>query len=170
MIGIDVFIGSSLEGLPIAQQVQYELHHLTAPRLWTQGVFEPGGSTLRSLLKEVRSHDFAVLVLSPDDTTTSREATSTSPRDNVIFELGLFMGRLGPNRTFLLYDKSSNLKIMSDFDGITKVPYDGQWAQADLPAAIGTACTPITQAIRRLGPFRGRDHGFRKDSEIADDW
>ena len=50
MLGINVFIGSSIEGLHIAQQVQYDLHHHTAPRVWNQGVFELGGTTLMSLI------------------------------------------------------------------------------------------------------------------------
>ncbi len=152
MLGTNVFIGSSSEGLKIAEQVQYDLHSITAPRIWNQGVFGLGSSTLEAVLAEVRQHDFAVLILSPDDLTTSHDVTRLSPRDNVVFELGLFMGRLGPKRTFLLHDKSVDLKLLSDLAGITKAPYDGEWAKVDLPAAIGTACNPIKHAIERLGP------------------
>jgi predicted nucleotide-binding protein len=152
MIGTNIFIGSSSEGLKIAEQVQYDLHSFTAPRIWSQGVFGLGTSTLDALLAELRQHDFAVLILSPDDLIVSRDVTRPSPRDNVVFELGLFMGRLGPKRTFLLYDKSVDLKLLSDLAGITKATYDGEWAKVDLPAAIGTACNPIRHAIRRLGP------------------
>ena len=40
--------------------------------------------------------DFAILVLTADDLVASRDVLSTAPRDNVLFELGLFMGGLGP--------------------------------------------------------------------------
>lgn len=90
--GPSIFIGSSSEALHIAEQVQYDLHREMAPVVWHQGIFGLGSTTLDVLLREVEQRDFAILVLSLDDMTTSREALQSSPRDNVIFELGLFMG------------------------------------------------------------------------------
>ena len=51
--------------------------------------------TVEALLNILPRFDFAVLVKLPDDVTTSRDNTLASPRDNVIFELRLFMGKLG---------------------------------------------------------------------------
>ena len=64
-----------------------------------------------------------------------------------MFELGLFMGRLGPKRTFVFYDSSAGLKIMSDLQGVGLVPYDGHRLETDYAAAIGAACEPIRRAI-----------------------
>ena len=146
-----IFIGSSSEAIRIAGQVQHDLSSIARPKLWSQGVFGLGWGTLETLIAEVAKHDFAILVLSPDDRTMSRDVEQNSPRDNVIFELGLFMGRLGRERTFVLYDKSANLKLMSDLAGITTASYDGEWAKDDLPAAIGAACHPIREAILKFG-------------------
>lgn len=106
------------------------------------------------MVDELARHDFAILVFSPDDITNSRDKSTRSPRDNVIFELGLFMGRLGSQRTFVLYDRTADLKILSDLSGVTLAPYDGKWASIDLPAAIGAACSPIRDAIRVAGPIQ----------------
>jgi len=150
-----IFIGSSSEGTPIALQVQHDLHRTVRaqPRIWSQGVFELGSTTIESLLNSLDDYDFAVFILSPDDLTASRHTEKLAPRDNVIFELGMFMGRLGPKRTFILFDKTANLKILSDLAGVTMAEYDGDWAVSDMPAAIGAACHPIRAAISKLGIF-----------------
>src|SRR4051794_30612749 len=97
-----MFIGSSAEGLRVAQELQAELEHDVEATVWSQGVFGLSGGTLETL--EARSHefDFAVLVLSPDDLISKRETSGHVPRDNVVFEAGLFMGALGRRRTFLV--------------------------------------------------------------------
>jgi hypothetical protein len=151
---VSIFVGSSTEALVVAQQVQSELQSLARAKVWNQGAFRLGEGGLQSLVDELAHHDFAILVFSPDDITNSRDKSTRSPRDNVVFELGLFMGRLGPRRTFVLYDRTADLKILSDLSGVTLAPYDGKWANIDLPAAIGAACNPIRDAIRLNGPIR----------------
>ncbi|WP_291997248.1 nucleotide-binding protein [Candidatus Accumulibacter sp. ACC012] len=96
-----VFVGSSSEGLLVAKAVQKALDGFADVNLWSQGVFELSYSYLESLIKAIETSDFAVLVLTPDDLTQSRDHDAVSPRDNVVFELGLFMGRLGRNRCLL---------------------------------------------------------------------
>jgi hypothetical protein len=172
MANSSIFIGSSREGQRIASQVQHDLKSVGRPTIWNQGVFGLGWGTLETLMSELSRHDFAVLVLSPDDRTTSREIEHNSPRDNVTFELGLFMGRLGRERTFVLYDASANMKLLSDLAGITLAPYDGEWAKENLAAAIGAACHPIREAILSVGhgheDIRGDWIGTWKDLEVAD--
>ncbi|HST23991.1 MAG TPA: nucleotide-binding protein [Blastocatellia bacterium] len=148
-----VFIGSSSEDLRIAGQIQYDLLQVAKPQIWSQGVFGLGWGTLEALMTSLERYDFAILALSPNDVVTSKDVTTSAPRDNVIFELGLFMGRLGPRRTFIFYDKSVDLKLLSDLVGITKAEYDGAWAKENLAAAIGAACQPIRETIRSLGPL-----------------
>ena len=146
-----VFVGSSSEGLRIAGYVQYCLADVARPKLWNQGVFGLGSGFLETLVSEVKKHDFAILVMSPDDRTVSRDVETSSPRDNVVFELGLFMGYLGRDRTFVLYDDSAGMKLLSDLSGISNAAYDGDWARDDLASAIGVACHPIREVILRLG-------------------
>src|SRR6266436_4260953 len=97
-----IFIGSSSEALPIAKAVHEDLAKEFLPDLWSDNLFELGEDTLTNLLRFVQCYDFAVLVISDDDVTISRKSTQTSPRDNVILELGLFLGALGRRRAFVV--------------------------------------------------------------------
>src|SRR5690349_11927339 len=89
-----VFIGSSSEGLKIARAVQANLDDAAETTLWSQGVFGLSEGTLESLVDRSQDFDFAILVLTPDDLIESRTRRAAAPRDNVLFELGLFTGCL----------------------------------------------------------------------------
>jgi DNA-binding MarR family transcriptional regulator len=141
-----VFVGSSSEGLDIAKTIQLNLDHLAEVTLWSQGVFGLGEGTLESLVACQDQFDFAVLVLSPDDLVNSRGSTSHAPRDNIMFELGLFMGSLGRNRTFAVYDRTANIKLPSDLAGVTVASFHPH-STGNLTAALGASCTLIENAI-----------------------
>ncbi|HMK27607.1 MAG TPA: nucleotide-binding protein [Chitinophagaceae bacterium] len=145
-----IFIGSSSEGEPIAYAIQENLENVGDIYVWTQGVFELGSSYLESLIKELDKADFAILVLTEDDITISRNQETVSPRDNVLFELGLFMGRLGRNRSFFVYDKDKNIKIPSDLSGISGAGYKLQQS-GNLAASLGAACNKIRIAVNNAG-------------------
>jgi predicted nucleotide-binding protein len=145
-----VFVGSSTEGLNVAETIQLNLDQLCEVTVWHQGVFTPGSGTLQTLLKASREYDFAILVLTPDDMAASRGDTFTSPRDNVIFELGLFMGSLGAERTMVLYDRTSGIKIPSDLAGVTMITYQ-RHSTGDLEAALGASCTRLKKHITKHG-------------------
>jgi len=100
---IRVFVASASEGLDLAKLVRDALHgrRQIEARLWNEGSFKPGLYFVESLEAELAQSDFAVLTLTPDDQSISRGQLSMVPRDNVLFELGLFMGHLGRQRTFL---------------------------------------------------------------------
>lgn len=90
-----VFVGSSAEGLQVAKAVQAELQYCAECVIWSQEVFGLGEGTLESLVKALNRYDFAVLVLTPDDLVTSRGNSAPAPRDNVLLELGMFIGAIG---------------------------------------------------------------------------
>jgi len=90
-----LFIGSSSEGNRIAREVELQLKDYVKVNLWSNGIFSLGKGTLEALINALDDFDFAVMVLTPDDLIETRNQNYTSPRDNVLFELGLFMGRLG---------------------------------------------------------------------------
>ncbi len=119
-----VFIGSSSECFKKAEDLK---NLLEGPELhvahWKDGIFKASTSTLTSLLETASSYDFAILILHPDDMTESRGNESASPRDNVIFELGLFLGSLKSERVFILRPDHKDLKIPSDLLGITCLSY-----------------------------------------------
>lgn len=146
-----MFLGSSTEGLSIAKQIQLNLKHSVNVRLWTNGVFGPSGVSVDDLLKQVDACDFAAFVFGPDDTTISRRGLYDAPRDNVIFELGLFMGRVGRERAFLIKEQSGDIKIPSDLLGVAPITYIANPGERDLSTALGPACTEIEIAIQKIG-------------------
>lgn len=143
-----IFIGSSVEGERIAREIERQLQRVSMTTLWTNGVFQLGDNTLESLMRELDESDFAIMILSPDDLLESRKVNYASPRDNVIFELGLFMGRLGRYRTFIVHESDVNIKLPSDLAGITIAPYR---KRDNLAAALSPTCTSILNAIDRHG-------------------
>ncbi len=145
-----VFIGSSTEGLPIAEAIQVNLDHACEIVIWSQGVFGLSSNTLISLVERLPDFDFAILVLTPDDLVQSRGDTQQSPRDNVLLELGLCIGALGRQRTFAVFDRTSNIKIPSDLAGVTLANYQPH-SDGNLQASLGASCTIIKAAIQKLG-------------------
>jgi predicted nucleotide-binding protein len=93
--------------------------------------------------------DFAIVVLTADDMTTKRGQTYAVPRDNVIFELGFFMGRLGLERTYMVYSRDHSPTLPSDLAGITPATF-AERADGNLAAAIGPATTQIMQAMQSV--------------------
>ena len=86
-----IFIGCSSETMPIAEKVRAALKtDLNEVRIWNEGVFQASKSTLDSLIDTARAYDFGVLILDANDVIESRGQTTVAPRDNVIFELGMF--------------------------------------------------------------------------------
>lgn len=146
-----VFVGSSIEGLEIARVVQFQLKDDALVTVWNEGAFGLGKGTLESLVAMLDRFDFAVLVITADDILASRETTNQAPRDNVMFELGLFLGRLGRSRTFGICSDSRDLKLPSDLAGVTLARFNENDATNDITAALGPACYQIRQSIRDLG-------------------
>ncbi len=148
-----MFIGSSSEGLAVARNIQALLDRECEVKVWNQGVFGLSAGTLESLVLALEEFDFATLVLTPDDLTRSRDQERQTARDNVLFELGLFMGGLGKSRTFIVYDRTAGLILPSDLAGVTAATYQPH-ADGNLRAALGAPTTDILQRIGQLG-FRG---------------
>ena len=119
-----VFIGSSSEGERVAECIFRYLSRLqVVPKLWSKGMFEASKTTIEELVRAAGESDFAVIVLTPDDITASRRKRKVSPRDNVIFELGLFMGAISKERTYVLSPANTEMKIPTDLLGITMIHY-----------------------------------------------
>lgn len=149
---IRVFIISSAESLSIARIIQNAFaYDPFTTVLWTDGVFKVANYTLQSLEDEVDSSDFAIAIAHSDDLTESRGKAWPAPRDNVIFELGLFMGRLGKERAILMEPRDEGVKLPSDLAGITTIPYRYEKGK-DATAIMGPACNALRDHILRMGP------------------
>ena len=146
-----LFLGSSAESLPIAQTIQSNLDHDNfIVRLWTDSVFGASQFPISELEKQVQEADFAALILGPDDQVVSRSERTDAPRDNVIFELGLFMGALSHRRTFMVVPRGCNIKIPTDLLGL--IPLDYRIGNSiDLPALLGPTCNELRRIIQKIG-------------------
>jgi Predicted nucleotide-binding protein containing TIR-like domain len=152
-----IFIGSSTQQEKLLQALTRGLQDIADVDPWTS-VFNPGVSTLDRLVELTREVDFAAFVFAQDDWTTkggSPEATGeASPRDNVVFEAGLFGGALGIRRTFILH--ANGAKLPSDLVGLTSIRYD--------PDTRPAVVRQINQQLRRAIEAQG---GI---SRVEGDW
>ncbi len=146
-----MFIGSSAEGLPIANAIQLGLKHAEFEvRVWTTGVFGPGGVTVDDLLAQVNQADFSVFVFGPDDKVASRGVAYDGPRDNVIFEMGLFLSQLGRQRCVMVSERGSDIKIPSDLLGVTPITYITRLG-SDINVTLAPVCTELSGLVSKLG-------------------
>ena len=136
-----VFIGCSVEGLPVAKLIQLQLEHNVDCKIWNQGLFGLSSGTLETLVAECHNFDFAIMVLTPDDIAIKRGVEGQIPRDNVMFELGLFMGALGRMKTFILVQ--TGVSLPSDLAGITPASFDDPEFAIDKVAALGPTVTKL---------------------------
>ena len=116
-----IFIGSSSEELGTAEIVKNILDKnfdvtIWNDTLWEKEVFKLNNNFLTDLLKAPLKFDFGILIGTPDDKTIKRGTNVFSARDNILFELGLFIGRLGLNKCAFLVDEK--VEIPTDFGGI----------------------------------------------------
>ena len=145
-----VFIGSSSEGLAIANQLKTELEENLGSNLnihcWDKDIFKLSESIIETLERESAECDFAVLVAGPDDIIESKDTSYLVPRDNVIFEAGLFMGALSRSRTFILKPSSSSenqTKLPSYLLGITLADFTIKENSYDLSDAVSKIASII---------------------------
>src|SRR5262245_34779912 len=101
----------------IAYAVQQNLTNDADVIVWSQGIFEVGSNALDDLLKAATDCDFAIFVFSPEDIVRIRDKEYLSVRDNVVFELGLFMGKLGKSRSFAITPNVQGLRLPTDLAG-----------------------------------------------------
>jgi hypothetical protein len=128
-----IFLGSSGKQAKLLQAITRGLEEVADVEPWTT-TFNPGRSTLDRLVELSQEVDFAAFVFAQDDwtTTDASEPGQASPRDNVVFEAGLFGGALGIRRTFILH--AHNSKLPSDLLGLTSVRYDPSTSPAEVRA------------------------------------
>lgn len=145
-----VFLASSSEAIDVLEAMRECL--AAAPEvelvLWNDGAFRPGHYHLEDLEAHAARADFAVLIVQGDDEVRSRGETSAAPRDNMIFELGLFVGALGRRRALVLAPSPLVLKLPSDYFGVTLVQYRRD--ENGVPDVRG-ACEELLRYVGELG-------------------
>ncbi len=147
-----IFVGSSKQQEKLLQALARGLGDVAQVDPWTTS-FNPGTTTLGRLVELAHEVDFAAFIFAGDDWTTTGASTSASapgesgqasPRDNVVFEAGLFGGVLGMRRTFILH--ASGSKLPSDLLGLTSIRY-GEATAAEMKAV----CQKLRKAIESEG-------------------
>lgn len=152
---VRVFVICSTEALPIARILANAFEYDPfAVEIWNEGCFKISNYTLQDLEAAVDNSDFAIAIAHADDHTESRDQHWPSPRDNVIFELGLFMGRLGRARAILMEPRDQDIKLPSDLAGITTIPYRFE-KNGENQRLMGPACNKLRDHIKCLGPNNG---------------
>ncbi len=144
-----VFVGSSIESLEIARAVQQNLDHEAEVVVWTDGVFSLTHNAYQALAITLDAVDAGIFILSGDDSIENRGTEEFAPRDNVVFELGLFAGRLGLEQTFIIHSREDPLKLPTDLLGITTATFETH-SSGNLKSALGAACSQIREALSRV--------------------
>jgi predicted nucleotide-binding protein len=142
------FIGSSREGLGVADKLLQCLADYADIKPWDLMV-QPGKYVLESLAEELEKSQFGIFVFTPDDVLKLRQEEYVAVRDNVLFELGMFVGRLGRTRSFIVMPEGvKNFRIPADLLGVSVLYFNPQ--QEDLDIALGKACVTIRQQVRKI--------------------
>lgn len=125
-----IFVGSSEEKKPFAKKIVKLLKKagLEALPWWSDDTFPGGIPTLNALLYLSENCDGAVFVFGKDDQMIASRTSVTQadnaqsneiflPRDNVVLEYGIFVARLGQEKTIII--KEGKTRIPTDLKGIT---------------------------------------------------
>lgn len=145
-----IFIGCSVEGMSIAYSLQENLDYDAHITIWTQNIFHLTESALDSLLKALPDFDFGIFIFKPEDTIIFRNEEKTVVRDNIIFEFGLFLGKLGKERvSFLIPRNTNNFHLPTDLMGITPGTYDNSRID-NLNASLEPFCNKIRKKINQF--------------------
>lgn len=172
-----IFLGSSGQQAKLLEALTRGLEEVARVDPWTTS-FNPGTTTLERLLELTRQVDFAAFVFAQDDWTGPSPGASSpagagqaAPRDNVVFEAGLFGGVLGMRRTFILH--ANGAKLPTDLLGLTSIRY----GETTTPAQVRAINEKLRKAIEEQGPIARIDgvwwqyslteHGAREPSVLS---
>ncbi len=121
------------------------------------------GRTIIEKFEQYSDVGFAVVLLTPDDSCTDSHQSATPrprPRQNVILELGFFLGKLGRGRTYAL--KKGDMELPSDYSGVLYISMDDQegW-KLKLAEELQAAGLDIDANLLLRGSARDRNAGDR---------
>ena len=144
-----IFVASSTEDLDVARAIESNLHLSCEMTTWERQVFAPSHIAIVSLEKMLESQDAAIVVLGHQDVAMVRGKEHRAPRDNVLLELGMFIGKIGRDRTFVIVPSEESPKIPSDLAGLNRLEFDSDRSDGNLQAALGPATNEILDLLRR---------------------
>jgi hypothetical protein len=123
---------------------------------WMEGFFPTNEIALNRFIKQLLCYDAALVVLGDDDIRldpTQPGKQQHVPRDNVIFELGACMSRLGPKKTFIIRPETPEVVLPSYFHGVGgHLTYETGRVDGNLNAAVGSACSSVAREFANFDP------------------
>lgn len=150
------FIGSSSEGLKYVQALIESLAGDFELTSWnTRGAFKPSNFTLESLLALTENFDYGIFVMTADDKAKIRETRQSITRDNIILEIGLFLGALGRSNCFLLVSDVKDLHLPTDLEGLTYIPFKETSARPRSRQVLQATKDPCDELRREFGKATG---------------
>ena len=136
MIKPNAFIGSSRESMDLANAIHSQISHFAQVTPWYADAFVGNEYTMESLENQLDLNDFGVFVFAPDDVALHRGQYVFITRDNTLFEMGLFWGKLRRKRVFAIVpqevrerddiikgEKVKDFHLLSDLQGLTLLKY-----------------------------------------------
>lgn len=146
-----IFIGSSIESITIAQAIKSNIESEAVVSIWNESIFQLSNTGIESLIESINNFDFALFVFKPDDVSIIRDKQYQTVRDNVIFELGLFIGKLGRSRVFFAVPQSvENLHLPTDLSGITYGTFAFCQNEESLKQNLEPFCSTIKSELRKF--------------------
>lgn len=120
--------------------------------VWDQDIFQPSSFPISDLQRSASTSDAAIFIFAPDDEVTINESTRTITRDNVIFELGLFAGHLGIERTVILSPAdTSTYRFLTDLNGLGTVRFSFKpHSDGNYLSAIATPANKIKRHLQKV--------------------
>ncbi|EEW07554.1 conserved hypothetical protein [Vibrio mimicus VM603] len=146
-----IFIASSVESLGVAEAINVNLDHEFEVTIWKNGTFKLSSTSVDDLVTKSSAVDFALFIFAPDDIATIRSRDQHVVRDNVLFEMGLFVGAIGKERTFFIKPRNQEMYLPTDLLGLMPADYEANRSDGDLVSATNRACSLIKAEVKRLG-------------------
>jgi Predicted nucleotide-binding protein containing TIR-like domain len=106
-------------------------------------------------MRNLHDSDFGIFVFAPDDVANIRGDLLKVPRDNVVYEAGIFSGYLGPDRCFIVVPQEASIRIPTDLLGMTNGYYEDNRTDGNDKAAVATFCSEVEKQIAKQGLFEG---------------
>jgi len=151
-----IFVISSKEGIEVARELRKNLDGDDMQvHLWDHDTFMISDYPISSLEDAIERCDFTIAVAHADDVLITREETHKVPRDNVHFEYGISIGKLGRDRSFLLVQADTKVKLASDLAGLTTLRYQGD-EKDKMKRTVAKACDVARERIEFIGVRRDR--------------
>jgi len=141
-----LMIFSSVESLRFAKELKEELSQIINTIVWDEFFFPLHKHPL-DFFEEIKNKDFAIVLYSSEDYIRLRKKIPYRHFNNLSFELGLMIGKLGRDRVFILDEEYENksLLIPSDLMGIKYFNYRSN----NFPEIIGRIKSTILKTSQK---------------------